>query len=51
LGFIVDDPREWNEGVEWLKSCGCLLNDDKSIWNVKDSTITESALEIKRSLI
>lgn len=51
LGFVIDDPSDRNEGLEWLKSCGCILSDDTSLWNVKDSKVSESALKTKRSLI
>lgn len=51
LGFLVDDPSDWNEGVQWLKSCGCVLSGDDLLWNVKESKVSESALVSKRSLI
>jgi len=51
LGFIVNDSRGWRDGVEWLKSCGCLLSDDDLTWNTKDSVVRESTLKKKTSLI
>lgn len=51
LGFIVGDPRGWRDGIEWLKSCGCLLSDDDLTWNTKDSVVRESSLKKKTSLI
>jgi SAC3 family protein LENG8/THP3 len=38
-------------GKQWLKSCGCVLDDDESIIDTKESIVRESDLEHKQSLI
>jgi SAC3 family protein LENG8/THP3 len=49
LGF--DSPNEMDSGIAWLASCGCLLSDDKTTWNTKDTAVRESDLVDKNSLI
>ena len=38
-------------GIQWLRSCGCLLSDDEKSIRTEESTLRESELEQKKSLI
>jgi len=50
IGFT--DADEYEEGMAWLKSCGCVFNDDGTSLLVVESTIHPSHLESgKNSLI
>eukprot|EP00587_Corethron_hystrix_P002948 CAMPEP_0113328954 /NCGR_PEP_ID=MMETSP0010_2-20120614/20487_1 /TAXON_ID=216773 ORGANISM="Corethron hystrix, Strain 308" /NCGR_SAMPLE_ID=MMETSP0010_2 /ASSEMBLY_ACC=CAM_ASM_000155 /LENGTH=703 /DNA_ID=CAMNT_0000190701 /DNA_START=75 /DNA_END=2186 /DNA_ORIENTATION=- /assembly_acc=CAM_ASM_000155 len=50
LGFTDADERA--EGLDWLKSCGCVFNGDESVFLITESTVHSSNLESgKNSLI
>jgi SAC3 family protein LENG8/THP3 len=49
LGF--GSPDDMDRGASWLSSCGCVLSDDKTTWNTKETVVRESDLVDKNSLI
>jgi hypothetical protein len=49
LGFAAD--AEWEFGVQWLRSCGCILSEDDKEILTKDTVVHESKMEEKQSLI
>lgn len=54
LGFVsdakvIEDTIEY--GTKWVLSCGCVLSDDGLIWLTKDTTLHESKVEEKHTLI
>jgi hypothetical protein len=50
LGIDVNDHEEMGEGIEWIKSCGCVLEGEGDL-NSKDTVLCESTLKLKNSLI
>lgn len=51
LGFDTQDKQEMSVGLDWLKSCGCLITDNDTWLNAKDTVLCESNLKSKTSLI
>jgi tRNA splicing endonuclease len=51
LGFDVKRKRDVNLGRKWLHSCGCVLSEDGWDLVTKDTTVHESNIEAKQSLI
>jgi len=51
LGFKTEKSTDLEHGRKYLISCGCVLNEDNSELLTKDTTIHESDLEEKKSLI
>jgi hypothetical protein len=49
LGF--EPSLDMDHGISWLESCGCVLSEDKSSWNTKDTVVRESDTMDKKSLI
>ena len=48
LGF---SPENYGYGVDWLKSCGCVLSSDEKKILTKESVVRESDMKIQNSLI
>lgn len=51
LGFKTEKSTDLEHGRKYLISCGCVLDEDDSELLTKDTTIHESDLEEKKSLI
>jgi hypothetical protein len=49
LGFATE--AEWDFGVKWLRSCGCILSEDDKEIVTKETVVHESKMEEKQSLI
>jgi SAC3 family protein LENG8/THP3 len=50
LGFSVDTSDDMKDGKTYLLSCGCVLSEDGTQIDAKETTVRESDLEEKRSL-
>lgn len=51
IGLPVSSAKDLDSGKTFLMSCGCVLNDDGSEIKTKESTVRESDLQEKQSLI
>ena len=51
LGFETEKASDLEFGRTWLLSCSCVLMEDGKVINTKESSVTESDMETKKSLI